>query len=244
MSFVLVLAALVGLSWPAFGADPGRDLPVITVSGEALVNVVPDRILITFGIETSDSIIGRAKKKNDVILDKAIAVIKARGVAPADIHTTYLHIEPRFHDYWEKRGFLGYFVQNAFIVTLNDPAKVEGLVSDVLQAGVTHIQGIDFQTTELKKHRETARDLALKAAKEKAELMAGTLGRRVGAPLRISEDHGGFWYNSGWWGQGPGQQTSQVVMDTPAPGTSEIFAGVALGKVSVRANVSVTFALE
>jgi hypothetical protein len=113
---------------------------------------------------------------------------------------------------------------------------------------VTYVHGIDFQTTELKKHREEARDLALKAAREKAGLMAAALGRKVGAPLQISEGYNGssWWYNAGWWGAGSGlgQGLSQNVIQEAGPGPGEVRDGVALGKVSVRANVTVTFALE
>ncbi len=65
---------------------------------------------------------------------------------------------------------------------------MEELVTKVLQAGVNYVHGIDFQTTEFKKYREQARNLALRAAKEKAEMMAGVLGQSAGAPIQINED--------------------------------------------------------
>jgi hypothetical protein len=44
------------------GPPINDDRPKITVDGEAVVNVVPDKILIRFGIETSDMDIELAKK--------------------------------------------------------------------------------------------------------------------------------------------------------------------------------------
>ena len=68
----------------------------------------------------------------------------------------------------------------------DDPGpKFEDLLSDALEAGVTHVQGIEFRTTELRKHRDRARSLALKAAQEKAELLADGAGRKIGKAISI-----------------------------------------------------------
>ncbi len=103
------------------------DRPKITVNGEAVVKVQPDQIIITFGIETSDSNIMVAKQKNNDIMKKAIVVIKESGIEDKDIQTDYLSIEPRYENNYNKRVFLGYFVRNTFVVTLSEPDKVEEL---------------------------------------------------------------------------------------------------------------------
>lgn len=50
--------------------------PKITVNGEAVVRVNPDKIVVSLGIETWDADIMLAKQKNSNILKKAIAAIK------------------------------------------------------------------------------------------------------------------------------------------------------------------------
>ena len=163
----LVLAAnLPAWAQPASSYD---NRPKINVNGEAVVDVRPDRIVVAFGIQTRDKDIQAAKRKNNDILRKAVAAAKECGVPEKEIQTDHLSIQPRYRDNYEVENFLGYFVQNTFVVTLGDTAKVEELVSQMLAAGVTHIHGIDFQTTDFKRYREQARELALKAAKEKAE---------------------------------------------------------------------------
>jgi uncharacterized protein len=221
--------------------------PKITVNGEAVVNVKPDKIVVTFGIETWDAEIMTAKQKNNDILKKAVAAIKAAGIPEKEIQTDHLSIEPRYKDDYRKTDFIGYFVRNTFVVTLAETDKVEELVTKVLQAGVNYIHGIDFQTTEFKKYREQARDLALKAAREKAEKMAGVLAQSVGAPIQISENYSGspWWYYSSWsgWGSSRSQGMSQNVIQNVQAGSGEISDTIALGKISIRANVSVTFEL-
>lgn len=220
----------------------------ITVNGEAIVKVQPDQILITFGIETWDKNIMIAKQENNDIMKKAMAVIKELGIEGKNVQTDYLSIEPRYDDNYNKKNFIGYFVRNTFIVTISDPAKVEELVTKVLQSGVNYIHRIDFQTTEFKKYREQARELALNAAKEKAVKMAAVLGQIVGDPVQISEGYigSGWWYYSSWsgWGSGRYNSMSQNVIQNVSNSPEQTSEIIALGKISVKANVTVIFELK
>ena len=220
----------------------------ITVNGDAIVKVQPDQIIITFGIETWDKNIMLAKQENNDIMKKAVAASKESGIEEKNIQTDYLSIEPRYEDNYNKKNFIGYFVRNTFIVTMTDPGKVEELVTKVLQSGVNYIHRIDFQTTEFKKYREQARELALKAAKEKAEKMAAVLGQVVGEPIQISEGYGGsgWWYYSSWsgWGNGRYSQMNQNIVQNINNSTEQISETIALGKISIRANVNVVFELK
>jgi len=223
--------------------------PRITVSGEAVVNVAPDKIVLTLGIETWNADILEAKQKNNEILKKAVAAVKKAGIPEKEIRTDHLSIEPRYKDSYSKENFIGYFVRNTFVVTLADTGKVEDLVTEVLRAGVNYIHGVDFQTTEFKRYREQARELALKAAKEKAEKMAAVLGQSIGTPIQINENYAGSpWsYYSSWsgWGYGRSQGMSQnVIQNVQGGGSGEILETLALGKISIRANVSVIFELK
>jgi|OpeIllAssembly_1097287.scaffolds.fasta_scaffold66724_2 hypothetical protein len=223
----------------------------IMVNGDAVVKVQPDQIIISFGIETWNIDIMTAKTENNSIMKKAISVIKEAGVEEKDIQTDYLSIEPRYNDNYNKKDFIGYFVRNTFVVTLKEASKVEDLVTKVLQSGVNYIHGVQFQSTEFKKYREEARELALKAAKEKAIKMAGTLGLTIGDPIMITEGYGGggSWYYSSWtgWGYGYGYGSgsmNQNVTQNIAGGSGEISETIALGKISIQASVNVTFEMK
>ena len=243
LTILIILIALCTLR-----AQQYDDRPKIMVNGEAVVKVQPDQIIITFGIETWDKDIMLAKQKNNDIMQKALKVIKDTGIPDKDVQTDYLSVEPRYDENYEKKDFIGYFIRNTFVVTLSNPEKVEELVSSVLQSGVNYIHGIDFQTTEFKKYREQARELALNAAKEKAEKMASALGQTIGDPLQISEGYGGsdWWYYNSWsgWGYGRSNMMSQNVVQNIPSGSDNISETIALGKISIKASVSVTFELK
>ena len=240
-SSVLMVIACTG----AWAQQPQMydDRPKITVGGEAVVNVKPDKVVVSFGFETWDADINVSKQKNNDILKKAVAAMKECGVPEKEIQTDQLSIEPRWHGSYEKQNFIGYFVNNTVMVTLSEVKKVEQLVSSALAAGVTNIHGLDFQTTEFKKYREEARDLALKAAKEKAEKMSAVLGQTIGRPLQINENYTGSSWNGGW-NRGRSSGMSQVQVQADRGSSGEIVDSVALGKLAVRAGVSVTFELK
>lgn len=223
----------------------GQDIPTITVSGEAVVQVVPDKVTIVLGIETWDKDIHIAKQQNTDIHGRAIAAIREIGVRDRDIQTDHLSLEPRYESEYSHYNLIGYFVRNSISVVLTDPERVERLITDALTAGVTHIHGINFETTEFKRHREEARRLALDAALEKAQKMAAVLGKQVGEPVRVTEERhfSGWSYYGGWWGFGRGQGMSQNVVQNVAGGSEDVYDSIALGKLSIRAGVTAVFRL-
>ena len=248
MRAIIVLATLGMLAACPLMAQQGQayeDRPKIAVNGEATVNVQPDKIVIALGIETWDMEIMAAKQKNNEILKKTLAVIHESGIPDKEVQTDHLSIEPRYRDNYRREDFLGYFVRNTLLVTLTETEKVEGLITKALQSGMNYIHGIDFQTTEFKKYREQARELALRAAREKAEKMAGVLGLSVGSPMQISETYSGSpWSYYSGWGYGRSSGMAQNTIQNVQGGPGEISETIALGKISIRAGVSVVFELK
>lgn len=245
---ILMCVAVMSVCPLAAQAQTGVDARGgITASGESVVYVTPDRIDVALGIETRDLDILSAKQKNNDILKKTLAAIEELGVAGKDIQTDHLSIEPRYRNDYDKEIFLGYFVRNTLTVTLNDPTLVEELLAKVLQAGVNYIHGVNFQTTALRRFRDQAREAALKAAKEKADAMARALGQSVGAPVQISENTSGqpWSYYSSWfsWGYGRGQANAQNVVQYALSSSGGSGETIAIGKIAVRANVTVVFEL-
>jgi uncharacterized protein YggE len=223
------------------------DRPKITVSGDAVIYARPDSVVISFGVETSDPDISIARQKCQDIMKKAMAALKESGLPDKEIQTDHLSLQPRYRSDGIKDVFLGYFVRNAFAVTLNETAKLEDMVARVMETGVNYIHNVDFQTVEFKKYREQARELALRAAREKAERMASVLGQSVGSPLQINEIGGGspWTYYSSWGGWGSARMPSMaqnVIQDLR--GSSENMDAVPLGKIAIRASVNVTFELK
>ena len=215
------------------------------MSGEAEVKVVPDEVVLTVGVEAVNKDMEAAKRQADEIAQRVLGVARSLGVGEKQIQTDYLSIEPRYRDSYEARDFLGYFVRQSIAITLREPDRFEDLLSGVLQAGATYIHGVDFRTTELRKYRDQARALAIKAAREKAEALARELGQQVGAPLHINEEQSGWysWYGS-WWGGRYGNVATQNVVQNAGGQAWDGEGTIAPGQISVTARVAVEFELQ
>ena len=135
------------------------------------------------------------------LVKQVLAAAEQLGIPAKDIQTDHISIEPRYRDSYEQRDFIGYFVRQTIVITLKDVSQFEDLLTAVLDAGANYVHGIQFRTTELRKHKDEARALAINAAREKAVALAQELDQKVGKPYSIREDQEGWGsgYNS-WWG--------------------------------------------
>jgi uncharacterized protein YggE len=243
MGAVALIAILSVSAWTS--NQQSSEAPrLITVTGDAEVRVVPDEVILTLGVETWDKNMDRAKRQNDEIVQDVLELAVEFGIAPEHVQTEYVSIEPRYRNgYYEESDFIGYFVRKTVVITLRDLAKFEDLLAGALSAGVNHVQGIEFRTTELRTHKDEARALAINAAREKAEALAGELGQKVGEPHMIQEVQTGWWspYSS-WWGHWGGGMAQNVVQEIGGSGLAS-GGSVAPGQISVNAKVSVTFEL-
>lgn len=218
---------------------------LITVSGEAEVRVVPDEVILTLGVETWHKNLDVAKRQNDEIVAKVLALVADHGIQPQHVQTDFVSIEPRYRNgYYEESDFIGFFVHKTIAITLRDLSRFEDLLTAALDSGVNYVHGIQFRTTELRKHRDEARALAIQAAKEKAIALAGELDQGVGDPLTIQEEQSGWWSSYGaWWGSRWGGGMSQNVIQEIGGAALLADSSLAPGQIQVNARVTVSFQL-
>jgi uncharacterized protein YggE len=239
---ILVLVAWKGEAAPLTAASEPR---LVTVTGEAEVRVVPDEVILTLGIQTADNQLAAAKSQNDAIVKRVLALADEAGIAPEHVQTDYIGIQPRYpNGCYELCDPIGYSVFKTVVLTLRDLTKFEDVLSASLGAGANYVQGIEFRTTELRKYRDEARALAIRAAQEKAGALAGELEQGVGKPLNIQEQQSGWWSGYGaWWGTRWGGAMTQNTIQEYQGAPLGVDSSVAPGQISIRASVSVSFEL-
>jgi len=240
LGFILVLS----FSFPS--CDIEKPEPrLITVTGDAEVRVAPDEVILTFGVETWDKNLAIAKKQNDKRVKKILELAKKYKIEPKHVQTDHISIDPSYERYYGYGNVRGYTVRKTVVFTLKDTSKFEGLLSDAIKAGANYVHGVRFRTTELRKYRDQARSLAIKAAQEKAIDLAKELGQKIGKPHTIHEEHSGWWhwYNR-WWGSRWGGVMMQNVIQNVPGGSSETEGTIALGQINVNARVTVSFELK
>lgn len=208
---------------------------LITVTGEAEMRVVPDEVFFDLTVQTLNRELKVAKAQTDERLKRLVELTRRYGVEAKDVQTDYISVEPRYRGGNETRQFLGFAVRKDLAFTLRDVSKAEAMLSEVLETGVTRINDIDFRSSELRKHRDQARALAIRAAREKAVALTNEIGQKIGKAYSIEEI-----VATG----NPSMQnyTSNAVGSS---GDSEATSGtLALGQIKINARVVVRFELE
>jgi uncharacterized protein YggE len=234
LGFVLAAAAVM-LAAPMALAQTSPDKQrQITVSGEAEVKVVPDRAVIVMGMVSESRELAKAQSENAQKIAQTIAMLEQQGIDKRQVQTDFLRIEPRF----EKSFGIGpafYVVRRDIVVTVTDLKKLEIVTGEAIKLGINSANQFTLQTSELRKHRDAARLLAAQAAKEKATLLAQALGASVGPALTIEERY----VPTPTGSRNVAAQNASV-----EAGGGDVQPVFSAGEISVRASVSVTFALQ
>lgn len=238
---------------PENACDPKRS---INVSGTAVVNVVPDRALIQLGIQSNGRTPKEVQARNAAMSSRLIKTMKGLGVEARDITTDRYIIQPLYED-WDSLRIKGYRIFNVISVTLRDVDKTSEVIAAAFQAGANQVVNVEFYTSELRKYRDQAREMAITAAREKATALAQGGGAEVGCVLTISENSWSYfngWRGWGWWYNGGGNNSSmwtqnsvQNAVPTGGSGDGTTPTGdspVSAGQIAIRAEVTATFALK
>jgi uncharacterized protein YggE len=231
--FILGFVAL-----PLLSAKAQVGLRQISVSGSAEVKVTPDEVDLNVTVETRNANLDQAKRDNDDRIAGALRFLKQNGVKEKDIQTDYLSIQPIF-DSREKLAVTPglYQVRKGIGIRLLDVGNFDTIFTGLINNGVNYVLGIEFRTSELRKYKDQARVMAVRAAKEKAEAMAAELGVKVGLPTNISVNE---WSSSMSRQGGMNQNASQDAARSSGEGGESFSAG----QISVSATVNVSFVLE
>ena len=227
---------------------------LISVNGTATVNVVPDRALIQLGVQSNGRTPKEVQARNATMISRVIKALKNLGVEARDISTDRYVIQPLYED-WDSLRIKGYRIFNVISITVRDVEKTSEAIAVAFEAGANQVVNVEFYTSELRKYRDQAREMAITAAREKADALAQAAGADTGCVFNITENTQSYfngWSGWGWWYGGGNNQnlwTQNAIQNAPASasgsGTSSNGdSPVSTGQISVRAEVSVTFALK
>ena len=242
----VLLVFAIALSASSAFAQNAVERPLITVSGQAEMRVPPDEVVFTLEVESVDKDVLAAKKKTDESVKAVFALARDNNVKADDVQTSYISVEPKYNtdelEYGEarrgvKRVFLGYAVSKTIAIRLRDISRFDPLLSDVLKAGITKVSNVEFRDSQIRKHRDQARVMAIKAAQEKASLLAREIGQTIGPAYSITEDGGARPSSSNFM-----QNTTTVISGDLSASESE--SAIAPGLISVTAQVMVSFRLQ
>jgi uncharacterized protein YggE len=223
------ILAFISMATLALSAKDIAQQFYISVSGEGIIKVMPDRVLIHTGIENTGKDAKEVKNMNDATIDKVIKFLKNFGIQPQDYQTTQVRLF-RSYDSDKKRNV--FKATQTLKIVLKDVSKYDELMIGLMDQGINQIQGIEFTSSEMEKHKAEARKQAVLQAKKKAEDYVSVLGQKVGKALLIEEQSVGTYPPMF-------RNAMMMEMDTAAPRET-----LAIGEMEIKSQVQVRFLLE
>ena len=193
ITFLAALAAIPPASSLERSSDSSDDR-FVEISGEGSVSAAADFARVTLGVTSTGKNAGEAMAANAKAANALVSLVKAEGVAPADIQTSELSISPMFSQappgQQTAPTITGYSVSNNLTVTLRDIPRLGALLDKAVAAGVNSIYGIGFGHNDPSALLDKARPLAVADARRKAEIYATAGGARIGRLMVLTEEAG------------------------------------------------------
>lgn len=144
----------------------------IEVTGVAEMEVEPDEIIFNIGI--------KADNKNELADNekKLFETLKSNGVKNEDI--TFKSMYQNLYSKTTK-------FTKSFQFKVNAKTNLSKVFEGLNQKWVSNLNISEVKNTKIAEFRKTVKINALKAAKEKADYLLESMGKKTGAPLEIVE---------------------------------------------------------
>ena len=188
-----LVCALFLMSCSAAFAAPQQETPrpTLSVDGQGTGTAAPDMATVTIGVTTQGKDAAKAQNDNAWVSNQIQAAVRGLGIAEKDIQTRNYSFYPNYStDKDHRNEVTGYTVNNSVIVVVRD-IKLTGKVIDAaLSNGANEINSLDFSASDTKAVRKVALLNAVQDARDKADIIAKGLGKRIVGIQNVSESTG------------------------------------------------------
>ena len=212
-------------------ATPTTQGTLLSVSTTAEASRTPDIATLSTGVVTQAADANAAMRDNATQMDKVMAALRAAGIAPRDIQTSGINLNPQYR-YAENQppAIVGYQASNTVNVKVRELARLGKVLDALVAQGANQINGPSFGIDQPEAALEEARLAAVKKAQAQAQTYARALGLQVKRIVSISEG-------------GAGQPGPMPVMRMMAAAPMEKDTAISPGESSVSVSVEMVFEL-
>ena len=211
--------------------------PLVSVSGVGEVKVEPNEVLLNVGIDIRNKNLDAARQESDNKVKELLNYLKKAGIEAKDIQVTNLSVYPQYVGEYGQTTPEFYMTQRSVSVLIRKVSRFDEILTGIYKTGANRVEGIEYRTSDLQKHREQARKLAMQSAKEKATALTKELGAKPGRVYSITESS--F--------ENPPRPYYRAQMANKMMESADMAASgptLAVGQIVVRAAVEVSFVIE
>jgi uncharacterized protein len=185
-SLLFSVALVVPVAAPVFAED--MVAPMITVTGEGVVEATPDVATLMIGVTTQGTTAAEALSANSAALDGVLARLKAAGIEARDLQTSNLSLNPNWTGYDSSTPTIsGYIATNMLTVRVRALASLGEVLDAAVADGANTLNGLTFGLADPAPALNEARQEAVADARAKAELLAEAAGVKLGKVVSIGE---------------------------------------------------------
>lgn len=183
---VLIIIAAFALPWKniSWGKVKFQEETVV-VTGESETKQANEVASFSAGVnvikEKKEEAVDEVNKK----IKELVLSIKDFGITEGDIQTQSVNVyEQQERDKSKKNQWV---VNSTVEITLRDISKADALMDLLNKSGANNIYGPNFRIEDTKNTEKTLYESAMTDAKEKAELIASSSGRKLGKVINVVE---------------------------------------------------------
>ena len=191
---VIVLIMLVAFARTATAQEAVSEPGQITVSGLGEVTAEPDLAVITTGVVTSAPTAREAVTANTQAMNGVLGRLKEMGIADRDLQTSDFSITPQYQHFRGQNGqpappprIVAYEVRNTLRVRIRELESTGAILDAVVSDGANQVNGIGFSIDDPTALMQKARRRAVSDARDRAEVLADSLGVALGRIVSVSE---------------------------------------------------------
>ncbi|RHX89900.1 SIMPL domain-containing protein [Leptospira stimsonii] len=198
----------------------------VTVSGSGTAVVETDYIQISFSVDVEDANPKTAQEKN---LQRVANVIQSLSkefkISAKDIHSTDYTLQRQYLEEGKQRPYLA---SSGILLKLRNLKVYKDLLLEIQRLGVNQVSGIEFKADNTQKQEKDALVAAYEDAKNKAIVLATSIGKTNVVPIKIIESDSNI--------------NQQVVFQMK--GRESDSSPISVGERKIQARVSVEFEIQ
>lgn len=188
--FLLSTSAVIAQEHQSPSVQQPGTTRIITTNGAASVHIPVDRVVVRFEIATWNADLRVADRENNTTISKIMSVAKKFKIDESNIIAGEINIRPT--DKSNSGSFSsgnpsGYRVAKEITYELSNVAILPEFITEVMEAGADKVLSVKFDNSNLRKYKDEARLLAIRAAKEKAMSAAAEVNAKLGKTLVLKE---------------------------------------------------------
>jgi uncharacterized protein YggE len=186
---ILIFLMLIFLKATAVQAGD-IEVPHITVYGTAVKKVVPDKMLWNVQVMNKDQLLEDATKKHINIVERVTRLLNSEDIRE-DLQTTRMEFGENWNYRNGNRLKEGYFARTYISFSMTDFSKYEKIWLGLAAINDVSVLNVDYDHTERIHIQNETRIKALQEAKNKAAILAESIGSKTAEPIVIEEEWGG-----------------------------------------------------